>query len=188
MYLCLFVPVSELEPLVNNIMVNDDGHAEKIVQNGYRNDYKRNYRPLSQSKGRSVERETTEQETLIGQKENGPNRAIYKKPNASWYKEVIELRKKAGEYKQRGWGTELVPEHISELYNKQLDVWDQVSRRSSLSALSLASTVHKYVHSLEQRNAGVQVINTITFVLQGLHQGRKRRGKQQTQLAHEISC
>lgn len=55
----------------------------------------------------------------------------------SWYKEVIELRKKAGEYKNRGWGVEMNPD----LYNKQVELWDQVSRRSSLSALSLASTV-----------------------------------------------
>jgi len=33
-----------------------------------------------------------------------------------------------------------VPQHIAELYNKQMALWEQVSRRSSLSALSLAST------------------------------------------------
>lgn len=43
----------------------------------------------------------------------------------------------------RGWGTELAPEHITQLYNKQIELWYQVSRRSSLSALSLASTSHK---------------------------------------------
>lgn len=43
----------------------------------------------------------------------------------------------------RGWGTELAPEHITQLYNKQIELWYQVSRRSSLSALSLASTNHK---------------------------------------------
>lgn len=52
-----------------------------------------------------------------------------------WFKDVIELRKKAGEYKCRGWGAEMQPELLS----KQKDLWDQVSRRSSLSALSLAS-------------------------------------------------
>lgn len=43
-------------------------------------------------------------------------------------------------FQHRGWGTELVPQHIAELYNKQMTLWEQVSRRSSLSALSLAST------------------------------------------------
>ncbi|XP_045486643.1 uncharacterized protein LOC110993864 isoform X8 [Pieris rapae] len=61
----------------------------------------------------------------------------------SWYREVMDLRKRAGEYKYRGWGTELAPEHITQLYNKQIELWYQVSRRSSLSALSLASTNHK---------------------------------------------
>ncbi|KFB41296.1 AGAP004033-PA-like protein [Anopheles sinensis] len=55
----------------------------------------------------------------------------------AWYKEVLELRKKAGEYRNRGWGVEMNPE----LFNKQVELWDQVSRRSSLSALSLASSV-----------------------------------------------
>ncbi|XP_058812605.1 putative uncharacterized protein DDB_G0277255 isoform X3 [Topomyia yanbarensis] len=56
----------------------------------------------------------------------------------AWYKEVLELRKKAGEYRQnRGWGVEMNPE----LFTKQQELWDQVSRRSSLSALSLASSV-----------------------------------------------
>ncbi|XP_037876805.1 uncharacterized protein LOC101737983 isoform X7 [Bombyx mori] len=61
----------------------------------------------------------------------------------SWYREVLDLRKRAGEYKYRGWGTELAPEHLTQLYNKQIELWYQVSRRSSLSALSLASTNHK---------------------------------------------
>lgn len=146
----MLLSVSELEPLVSNGVV-DDANALKLGQDGLRNDYKKNYRPLNQSKGRSVEREKTEQENIISQKENGPNRVLYSKPNANWYKEVVELRKKAGEYKQRGWGTELAPEHISELYNKQLEVWDQVSRRSSLSALSLASTVHKLVYNIRKQ-------------------------------------
>lgn len=37
----------------------------------------------------------------------------------------------------------MAPEHITQLYNKQIELWYQVSRRSSLSALSLASTNHK---------------------------------------------
>ncbi|KXJ71809.1 hypothetical protein RP20_CCG019566 [Aedes albopictus] len=49
----------------------------------------------------------------------------------------FRLRKKAGEYRNRGWGGEINPD----LFNKQQELWDQVSRRSSLSALSLASSV-----------------------------------------------
>ncbi|KAL1493390.1 hypothetical protein ABEB36_011452 [Hypothenemus hampei] len=63
--------------------------------------------------------------------------------DASWYREVVELRKKAGEYKHRGWGSELAHDRLADIYNKQVELWDQVSRRSSLSALSLASHMTK---------------------------------------------
>jgi len=48
-------------------------------------------------------------------------------------------------FQHRGWGTELVPEHLAELYGKQVILWEQVSRRSSLSALSLASASPRLV-------------------------------------------
>ncbi|KAL7729084.1 hypothetical protein ACLKA6_019909 [Drosophila palustris] len=71
----------------------------------------------------------------------------HSKPNLDlWFKEMIEMRKKAGEYKSRGWGVEIDPE----LYKKQRDLWDQVSKRSSLSALSLASTVHRPITKEEK--------------------------------------
>nr|CAD7438816.1 unnamed protein product [Timema bartmani] len=50
----------------------------------------------------------------------------------------------------RGWGTELVPQHIAELYSKQMILWEQVSRRSSLSALSLASTTPRSISKEEK--------------------------------------
>ncbi|KAM8704491.1 hypothetical protein ACLKA7_009009 [Drosophila subpalustris] len=71
----------------------------------------------------------------------------HSKPNLDlWFKEMIEMRKKAGEYKSRGWGVEIDPE----LYKKQRDLWDQVSKRSSLSALSLASTMHRPITKEEK--------------------------------------
>ncbi|XP_058974062.1 proteoglycan 4 isoform X4 [Musca domestica] len=71
----------------------------------------------------------------------------HSKPNLDlWFKEVVELRKKAGEYKSRGWGTEIDPE----LYNKQKDLWDQVSKRSSLSSLCLASTMQRPITKEEK--------------------------------------
>ncbi|KAL5273711.1 hypothetical protein ACFFRR_000454 [Megaselia abdita] len=65
-----------------------------------------------------------------------------------WYKEVIELRKKADEYKNRGWGIEIDPD----FHKKQKDLWDQVSKRSSLSALSLASSIHRPITKEEKDN------------------------------------
>lgn len=44
----------------------------------------------------------------------------------------------------RGWGVEIQPD----VYNKQKELWDQVSRRTSLSALSLATTMHRYNNKL----------------------------------------
>ncbi|ALC47989.1 CG17816 [Drosophila busckii] len=71
----------------------------------------------------------------------------HSKPNLDlWFKEMVELRKKAGEYKCRGWGMEIDPD----LYKKQRDLWDQVSKRSSLSALSLASSVHRPITKEEK--------------------------------------
>jgi hypothetical protein len=35
-------------------------------------------------------------------------------------------------------------DHMADLYAKQFDVWEQVSRRSSLSALALAATSPRY--------------------------------------------
>ncbi|XP_041675738.1 uncharacterized protein LOC108115056 isoform X4 [Drosophila eugracilis] len=71
----------------------------------------------------------------------------HSKPNLDlWFKEMVELRKKADEYKCRGWGIEIDPE----LYKKQKDLWDQVSKRSSLSALSLASSVHRPITKEEK--------------------------------------
>ncbi|KPU79919.1 uncharacterized protein Dana_GF16850, isoform H [Drosophila ananassae] len=71
----------------------------------------------------------------------------HSKPNLDlWFKEMVELRKKAGEYKCRGWGIEIDPD----LYKKQKDLWDQVSKRSSLSALSLASSVHRPITKEEK--------------------------------------
>ncbi|XP_073819667.1 uncharacterized protein isoform X2 [Musca autumnalis] len=71
----------------------------------------------------------------------------HSKPNLDlWFKEVVEIRKKAGEYKSRGWGTEIDPE----MYNKQKDLWDQVSKRSSLSSLCLATTMQRPITKEEK--------------------------------------
>ncbi|XP_031335560.1 uncharacterized protein LOC116165347 isoform X3 [Photinus pyralis] len=114
---------SELEPLVNDNPVHEDSKEDKYEY----------------SEGRFTDR-GNENKILI---ENSNPNIIPINATESWYREVVELRKKAGQYKHRGWGTELAPERLSELYNKQTELWDQVSQRSSLSALSLASTTHR---------------------------------------------
>lgn len=56
-----------------------------------------------------------------------------------WYGEVAELRKKAGEYKYRSIGGHIVVEKPSESITRQ-EMIEQLSSRSSLSALALATT------------------------------------------------
>ncbi|XP_055375024.1 uncharacterized protein LOC129607845 isoform X2 [Condylostylus longicornis] len=132
--------VHELEPLVNH--VDEKKPSEKQVTIAE----PKTTRPFSQL----IDQERANH--FITRKENFGFEDIKSKSfdenknaspynNEEWYKEVIELRKKAGEYKHRGWGIEIDPD----LHKKQKDLWDQVSKRSSLSALSLASTVHRDV-------------------------------------------
>lgn len=147
--LCKIV-ASELEPLVD-----DRSNKEKELNS----EYKKKFRPFSHyqyingrfSKKRPVPAIENVHKDFSADLDN----------DSSWYREVVELRKKAGEYKvvvfiilsnmcsthfvfqHRGWGSELAPERLSDIYNKQVELWDQVSRRSSLSALSLASHMTK---------------------------------------------
>ena len=44
----------------------------------------------------------------------------------------------------RGWGADMAPPHINELYMKQMDVYEQAKKRESLKALSLAITTPRY--------------------------------------------
>ncbi|KAF4533211.1 hypothetical protein B566_EDAN011853 [Ephemera danica] len=156
---------SELEPLVGSEDTLDTANAdggelrgeEKIQEETFSKDdknrrrkefkteYKKRFRPFSQyeyTEGRFTKRREGDVIDTYMPDHPIPLPLADLTPQSgdSWYHEVLELRKKAGEYKHRGWGTELVPQHIAELYNKQMALWDQVSRRSSLSALSLAST------------------------------------------------
>lgn len=59
--------------------------------------------------------------------------------DAPWYGEVIELRKKAGEYKSRSIGGNLTPEKLAGSFSRQ-EMIEELSSRSSLKALALATT------------------------------------------------
>ncbi|KAK7793976.1 hypothetical protein R5R35_003949 [Gryllus longicercus] len=153
---------SELEPLVgvdtsleaeeltgedkiqDETLNKDDKHRRRKE---FKTEYKKKFRPFSQYD--YVEGKFQKKKP---EPENEPISLPFPElpRGGSWYREVIELRKKAGEYKHRGWGTELVPQHIAELYSKQMMLWEQVSRRSSLSALSLASTTPRSISKEEK--------------------------------------
>lgn len=51
-------------------------------------------------------------------------------------------------HQHRGWGVETASERLAEIYSKQAELWEQVSRRSSLQALSLASASPRFVTAL----------------------------------------
>ncbi|XP_063929152.1 nuclear protein MDM1 isoform X1 [Zophobas morio] len=133
---------SELEPLVDERNTRED--KTHIFKDEFNTEYKKKFRPFSQyeySEGRFTKRGGSAEDADDSGGQNSLPPQFEK--NDSWYREVVELRKKAGEYKHRGWGSELAPDRLSDIYNKQVELWDQVSRRSSLSALSLASMTHK---------------------------------------------
>ncbi|XP_015833591.1 nuclear protein MDM1 isoform X7 [Tribolium castaneum] len=126
------------------ITANGVCNTEPRARDEFNSEYKKNFRPFSQyeySEGRFTKRGAPVDDTDNSAGQNSLPPQCEK--NDSWYREVVELRKKAGEYKHRGWGSELAPDRLSDIYNKQVELWDQVSRRSSLSALSLASMTHK---------------------------------------------
>ncbi|XP_021954725.1 mucin-5AC isoform X2 [Folsomia candida] len=108
--------------------------AVGIKTKEYKSEYKKQFRPFSQY------------EYVDGKffKKKGDQDT----PNP-WYKEVIELRKKAGDYRFRGWGTEFVPQHSSDAYHQH--VWDQVSKQPSLAALALITTTTKKSISKEDK-------------------------------------
>merc|ERR1712106_842274 len=73
-----------------------------------------------------------------------------------WYQEVIELRKAANDYKCRGWGTDQVPPHMSQIYNQQINLHEQASRRESLSALALAISTPRSLNKDEKEKENLR--------------------------------
>jgi hypothetical protein len=65
---------------------------------------------------------------------------------SNWFAEVIELRRKAQEYRQRALGTHFSREHMAQLMAKQNDLWEASTptARSTLSALSLESGLNSH--------------------------------------------
>ena len=60
---------------------------------------------------------------------------------SSWFSEVVELRKKAAEYRMRARGTHFSRTHMAQLYARNAALWDT---NSVVSALSLESgTPHR---------------------------------------------
>ncbi|KAL4225978.1 hypothetical protein ACF0H5_013965 [Mactra antiquata] len=73
----------------------------------------------------------------------GPEETVKPPALATWFAEVIELRRKAQEYRQRALGTHFSREHMAQLMAKQNDLWEASTptARSTISALSLESGI-----------------------------------------------
>ncbi|XP_053378346.1 nuclear protein MDM1-like isoform X5 [Mercenaria mercenaria] len=84
----------------------------------------------------------------------GPEETVKAPALANWFAEVIELRRKAQEYRQRALGTHFSREHMAQLMAKQNDLWEASTptARSTLSALSLESGLSS--HRGEPKNMG----------------------------------
>lgn len=90
------VAVSELEPLVNASAEEEKSASNVVV---FKTEYKKKFRPFSQyeyAQGRYTEKPGEKTET---QHENNSEIKLMNNTNDSWYKEAVELRKKAGQYK-----------------------------------------------------------------------------------------
>uniref|UniRef100_A0A0P5SIL3 Nuclear protein MDM1 n=1 Tax=Daphnia magna TaxID=35525 RepID=A0A0P5SIL3_9CRUS len=137
------------EELLLNHQEQNELSDDQPRRRRYKTEYKKKFRPFSLYQyvdGRFQKSSSDKIQTSSSTVDGGPATAPplqsdgIKMDKDTWYGEVLELRKKAGEYKYRGLGGELMSDHMADLYAKQMDVWEQVSRRSSLSALALAAT------------------------------------------------
>ncbi|KAK8749468.1 hypothetical protein OTU49_015373 [Cherax quadricarinatus] len=149
-------PRLEADRIIGGEMLGS-GEDDKLYKRAYKSEYRKKFRPFSQYQyvdGRFHKVKTDDSSTsatAAATGSGGGGGGGSESPN-NWYKEVIELRRQAGQYRarhdigdvwrtvqHRGWGVETASERLAEIYSKQAELWEQVSRRSSLQALSLAS-------------------------------------------------
>ena len=64
----------------------------------------------------------------------------------------------------RGWGTDLVPPHMSDLYHKQIELHEAAARRESLSALSLAISSPRYDYTAPASAAATLMASKGIFI------------------------
>ncbi|XP_071529659.1 uncharacterized protein [Panulirus ornatus] len=120
----------EADRIIGGETMLGSGEDEKLYKRAYKSEYRKKFRPFSQYQYVDGKFHKVKTDDNTGGSSESPN---------NWYKEVIELRRQAGQYRYRGWGVETATESLAEIYSKQAELWEQVSRRSSLQALSLAS-------------------------------------------------
>lgn len=129
--------------------------ATKIKE--HKSEYKNKFRPFSQYEyigdGKFYNTSTSPPNEIDNPSVRWPKQRQARPENLSgepWYQEVIELRKTANDYKCRGWGTDLVPPHMSQIYSEQISLHEQAAKRESLSALALAISTPRSMNKDEK--------------------------------------
>jgi len=136
--------------------------ATKIKE--HKSEYKNRFRPFSQYEyigdGKFFNTSTSPPNEIDNPTAKFPlkhrNERTQHLSGEPWYQEVIELRKAANDYKCRGWGTDLVPPHMSQIYTQQMNLHEQASRRESLSALSLAISTPRSMNKDEKEKENLR--------------------------------
>jgi len=147
---------------VNHQSDNNPVTSSRIRE--HKSEYKNRFRPFSQYEyigdGKFQNTSTSPPNEIDQQAGHKfPNRPRQQDNNLTgepWYQEVIELRKAANDYKQRGWGTDLVPPHMSLIYNQQMSIHEQAARRESLSALALAIPTPRSLNKNEKEKENLR--------------------------------
>ncbi|KAK3610918.1 hypothetical protein CHS0354_017399 [Potamilus streckersoni] len=87
---------------------------------------------------------------------------------STWFAEVIELRRKANEYRKRAQGTHFSREHLLQLLARQADMWDASTASTARSGSTVISTSSlESVTSFQNQNAGQKTDVTSTAATQG---------------------
>jgi len=136
--------------------------ATKIKE--HKSEYKNRFRPFSQYEyigdGKFYNTSTSPPNEIDNPTAKFPlkqrNERTQHLSGEPWYQEVIELRKQANDYKCRGWGTDLVPPHMSQIYNQQMNLHEQAARRESLSALALAISTPRSMNKDEKEKENLR--------------------------------
>lgn len=96
--------VNESSNIIEKNIKNEKLHPHQNPKE-FNTEYKKKFRPFSQYDHQEIENRNkrkdesrNECEKLIEIRENGPN-LLSNKNVSGWFKEVVELRKKAGQYK-----------------------------------------------------------------------------------------
>ncbi|XP_059148579.1 nuclear protein MDM1-like isoform X2 [Physella acuta] len=88
---------------------------------------------------------TSDSDNFNENNNNNSNNNAEKVPLSNWYAEVIELRRRAEEYKKRAQGTHFSREHLLQLLAKKTDSYDssEVENSQTLKALNLEAPKYK---------------------------------------------